>query len=260
MILKLSHNAMKLPCFTTLKRKVEFVALKFAYAGSTFHSFPSNSRLVTAARSNAALSIEDPLFDGRCFQRVVVVRPSEWVLLDVSTGPIYSLMYGTEEIVRGSTTAMFQTIEDCPIVPSRNAIMNCDNMFFAAPSSDGNPGEQDLPIAMSAAGDYLKITLVPSSIFMRFVERENFATARNGTRVSLDAVVASVYVHGLNLAATSPGREQWIASVESELSAGDSVVVLRAGKNSEGEAQALLLIHMFWKWNSSEYRVFLAIR
>jgi hypothetical protein len=157
--------------------------------------------------------------------------------LDVSTGPIYSLMYGREETVPDSTTAMFQTIEDCPIVRSRNAIMNCDNMFLAAPSSDGNPGEQALPIAMSA-GDYLKITLVPSSTFMRFVERENFATVRKGTHVSLNAVVSSVYVHGLNLTATSPGREEWIASVESELSAGDSVVVLRAGKNSEREAQA----------------------
>jgi hypothetical protein len=39
MISKLSHNAMKLSCYTTLKRKVEFVALKFSYAGSTFHSF-----------------------------------------------------------------------------------------------------------------------------------------------------------------------------------------------------------------------------
>jgi hypothetical protein len=37
MISKLSHNAMNLPCYTTLKRKVEFVALKFAYAGSKFH-------------------------------------------------------------------------------------------------------------------------------------------------------------------------------------------------------------------------------
>jgi hypothetical protein len=138
--------------------------------------------------------------------------------------------------------------------------MNCDNMFFAAPSSGGNPGEQALPIAMSAS-DYLKITLVPSSIFMRFVERENFGTARNGTHVSLNAVVASVDVHGLNLAANSPGGEQWIASVESELGAGDSVVVLRAGKNAERRAQAtrLLLIHRFWKRNSSEYRVFLAI-
>jgi hypothetical protein len=82
---------------------------------------------------------------------------------------------------------------------------------------------------------------------MRFVERENFATARNGTHVSLNALGASVHVHGLNLAATSPGREHWIASVESELSSGDSVVVLRAGQNSEREAQAtrLLLIHRF---------------
>jgi hypothetical protein len=96
---------------------------------------------------------------------------------------------------------------------------------------------------------------------MRFVESENFATARNGTHVSLNAVVASVHVHGLNLAAGSPGREQWISLVESELSAGDSVFVLRAGKNSEREAQAtrLLLIHRFWKRSSSEYRVFLAI-
>jgi hypothetical protein len=107
MISKLSHNAMKLPCYTTLKRKVEFFALKFAYAGSTFHSFPSSSRLATASRSNAALSIEGPLSDSRCFERVVVVRPSEWALLDVSTGPIYSIMYGTEETVPGSTTAVF---------------------------------------------------------------------------------------------------------------------------------------------------------
>jgi hypothetical protein len=140
MISKLSHSAMKLPCYTTMKRKVEFFALKFAYAGFKFHSFPSNSRLVTASRSNAALSIEGPLSDGRYLQRAVVVRSSEWALLDVSTGPIYNLMYGKEETVPGSTTAMFQTIEDCPIVRSRNAIMNCDNMFFAAPSSVGNPG------------------------------------------------------------------------------------------------------------------------
>jgi hypothetical protein len=260
MISKLSHNEMKLPCYTTLKRKVEFVVLKFAYAGSTFHSFPSCSRLATASRSNAALSIEGSLSDGRCFQRVVIVGPSEWALLDVSTGPINSLMYGREEKVPDRTTAIVQTIEYYPIVRSRNAIMNCDNIFFAAQSSGGNPGEQALPIAMSAS-DYLKITLVPSSIFMRFVERENFGTARNGTHVSLNAVVASVDVHGLNLAANSPGGEQWIASVESELGAGDSVVVLRAGKNAERRAQAtrLLLIHRFWKRNSSEYRVFLAI-
>jgi hypothetical protein len=103
--------------------------------------FPSSSRLLTASRSNAALSIEGSPVDGRCFLRVVVVRPSEWALLDVSTGPIYSLMYDREETVPGITMAMFQTIENCPIVRSRNAIMNCGNTFFAAPSSSGNPSE-----------------------------------------------------------------------------------------------------------------------
>jgi hypothetical protein len=43
---------------------------------------------------------------------------------------------------------------------------------------------------------------------MRFVERDKFTIAGNGTRVSLNAVVSPVHVHGLNFAATSPGREQ----------------------------------------------------
>jgi hypothetical protein len=84
MISKLSHNGMKLPCYTTLKRKVEFVALMFSYAGSTFHSFRSSSRLVAASRRNAALTIEGPPSDDRCFLLVLVVHPSQWALLDVS--------------------------------------------------------------------------------------------------------------------------------------------------------------------------------
>jgi hypothetical protein len=58
--LELSHNSMKLPCYITLKQKVEFVALTFIFASSTFYLFQSNSRSVTASRRNAALSIEGP--------------------------------------------------------------------------------------------------------------------------------------------------------------------------------------------------------
>jgi hypothetical protein len=76
MISKLSHNAMKLSCYTTLKRKVEFVALIFL-CWLDIPQFPYSSRLLTASRSNAVLSIEGSLSDGRCFLRVVVVRPSE---------------------------------------------------------------------------------------------------------------------------------------------------------------------------------------
>jgi hypothetical protein len=171
---------MKFPCYTTPKRKVEFVALKFSYAGSTFHSFRSTSRLVAASRSNAALTIEGPPSDDRYFLRVLIVQQRQWELMDVSTGPIYSLIYGGKQTASGSTIAMFHTIEDCPIVLNRNAIMNCGNIFFAAPLSDGDPGGQKaLPFAM-AAGDCAKITFLPSTIFMRFVGRDNMTTAKNG--------------------------------------------------------------------------------
>jgi hypothetical protein len=59
-----------------------------------------------------------------------------------------------------------------------------------------------------AAADCLKNKLEAIWIFMRFVERGIFGTARNGIHVSLNAEVASVHVHGLNFAATSLGREQ----------------------------------------------------
>jgi hypothetical protein len=88
MISKLSQNAMKLPCYTTLKRKVEFIALKFSYAGSTIYSFKCSSRFFAASRSNTALTIEGPPSDDRCFLRALVLKPSESAILDVSTGPI----------------------------------------------------------------------------------------------------------------------------------------------------------------------------
>jgi hypothetical protein len=57
---------------------------------------------------------------------VVIVAASQRALLEVSTGLIYRAMFGEGVDSRECDEhAMFQSIEDCPIVREREGVMKC---------------------------------------------------------------------------------------------------------------------------------------
>jgi hypothetical protein len=69
---------------------------------------------------------------------IVIVPPSQWALLDVSTGPIFRLMFSHKKASAvPMNQALFDTIEDCPIVRDREGIMNCHSSVCAIPLSHG---------------------------------------------------------------------------------------------------------------------------
>jgi hypothetical protein len=98
------------PSYSTLKRKVEALAIRFLYAGSSVHTFCSNKS--SADRWECAPLNTDVDHDANSgnYARigsetkgqntkelpVVIVAPSQWALMDVSVGTIYRAMLGEE--------------------------------------------------------------------------------------------------------------------------------------------------------------------
>jgi hypothetical protein len=101
-------NEVSFPSYSTLMRKVEALAIQFLYAGSCVHTFCSNKspadRWECAPLNTNVDHDANPGNDARIFNEttgqstkelpVVIVAPSQWALMDVSTGPIYRAMFG----------------------------------------------------------------------------------------------------------------------------------------------------------------------
>jgi hypothetical protein len=172
---------MRYPYYTTLKTKVEPCAIEFAYAGSFIRKFlSSQSSLNRWKEFSLKVPIDSTGPSGQATENknqsragesgserpVVIVPPSQWALLDVSTGPVFRLMFSDKKALAAPIErALFDTIEDCPIVRDRERIMNfhssmCATLLSHGTACDGTsrPEIGALPVPVFS-DDSLQVTI-----------------------------------------------------------------------------------------------------
>lgn len=272
-------NELSLPSYSTLKKRVEALAIQFSYAGSYVHYFRSKNSSAdrwelapsadTAERSgipNSTAGIENIGRTGREPKElpVVIVLPSQWVLLDVCTGPIYRLMFGTS-VGSGSYSerAMFETIEECPVVQDRERIMTCDTQIFVPPASEVARAEgqspEVLPVSVTV-GDILELTVSDKyNTFTLAVEKENIVVSVRGAYSFVRGTVLSVGVHSAVEAAAVFSESCQTSTGVNDLRNGDHVVFLKAEKKADaaGDISMFLLVHRFWRRDLREPYTFM---
>jgi hypothetical protein len=279
-------SEMRYPCYTTLKTKVEPRAIEFSYAGSFIRKFlSSQSSLNPWEDVSLRVAIEstghagqgtDGTNQSRAGERgrerpVVIVPPSQWALLDVSTGPIFRSMFMDKNVPAvPMERAMFDTIEDCPIVSDRERIMNCHTSVCAPPLCDdttygetSHPKLEALPVPVFS-GQSLLVTISDRKKTIRqFLGTRNVEVSECGSDALIKGLVLSVHVHGM-LVATSAQNRIPVVPLEliAMLRSGDYVVSLQA-ERTEGvgnrNAIVLLLIYRFWRKDVGEPYIFLLI-
>jgi hypothetical protein len=132
---------------------------------------------------------------------VVIVAPSQWALMDVSTCPIYREMFGEGvESRECDERAMINSIEDYPIVREQAGVMKCDGQIFVSPIPDVNDVESHpgrtidvVPVSV-VAGCILDVTVSDKGrVFtgtakrytIAFSEREAYAIMRSEGQLCL---------------------------------------------------------------------------
>jgi hypothetical protein len=203
---------------------------------------------------------------------VVFVPPSQWALLNVSTGPIFRLMLSDKKAPAvPMERALFDTIEDCPIVRDRERIMNCHSSVCATPHPHGTacdgtsrPEIEALPVPVFS-DDILQVTISDRKKTIRqLLGTHNVVVSEGGNDVSLKCLVRSVHVHSISVSPSARDGIPFVSShLLSKLRSGDYVVSLQAerkqGAGNEMNAIILLLIYRFWRKDNGEPYTFILL-
>lgn len=278
-------NEMKFPSYSTLKRKVEVMAIFHSYAGSRIHTYTSHNSFGgrwetlpfkastdNVANLNSGSGVEEADRAGTepKTHPVVIILPSQWVLMDVATGPIYRLMFGERiDSGCGSERTMFETIDDCPIVRDREGVMSCETQVFVSPLSGSDTGgnlpylKERLPVSVTK-GDTIELLISDrSKEFTESAGRESISVAPCGNYVSLRGIVVSVSVHSSGQDPTALGECSIPTSFEQELRDGDYVVRLRGEEQQPPTVRkdfVLLLVYRFYRKETREQYIFVLFK
>jgi hypothetical protein len=256
-----------------LKTKVEPCAIEFSYAGSFIRKFVSSQSSFnrwedvsfkvpiesTGPPGQGTANTNQSRADESGRERpVVIVLPSQWAFLDVSTGPIFRLVFSDKKVPAvPMERALFDTIEDCPIVRDRERIMNCHSSVCAAPLSHGTacdemtrPGFEALPVPVFA-GDSLQVTVSGRKKTIRqFLETHNVVVSESGNDVSFKGLVRYVHVHSISVASSARYGLPFLSiRLLAKLRSGDYVVSWQTerkqGAGNDINSIILLLIYRF---------------
>ena len=93
-----------------------------------------------------------------------VVLPSEWAIMDTSTGPLYEDMFCSDlNAKKGSGPYfMFDDIENSPIVVSRRRTISTSQCIFVDATMENNSAHVSRLPVVAEPGDYIDVTFLSS--------------------------------------------------------------------------------------------------
>jgi hypothetical protein len=162
--------------------------------------------------------------------KVRIVVPSEWAILDTCTAPLFDALFGLHP--SASTTSgpsfVFDDIENTPIVRHRESVVDTSSYIFvdANQQQDAAPSSR-IPVP-AGPGDYIEVEFISSIEADSILGTETGADMQAGTKVQLAIfTIVSIWdVH--NEANSSSGTRQTLECFAKcrTMKPGDTVVEL----------------------------------